>query len=444
MSTHSGAEWWRPDTFVDSDYRSGTIAPARPKAPAGAVPFWALIGFIFILLLAPQSYFPALASLRIALLTAALAMASHLFNSFTHRQPITVLSRELWLVACLVGWAILTVPLSYWPGGSVSFLLDVYFKSLVIFLLLINTVNSVKRVRQIFWALSLMGIPLAVVGVRNYLFGIFEPEGAIQRIIGYDAPLTGNPNDLALTLNLILPLGVALFLLDRRPVVRAALLTIIGLEAVAALLTFSRAGFLTLATLFALYLWKFRHRPERKWVLAVLVPVLVCIPLLVSGYWDRLATITDIDSDKTGSAQERWGDMAAAVGLVLRNPVIGAGVGMDILALNEERGPHWKPVHNVYLEYAVELGVPGLVLFFMLFISCVKSASFVRRRSEQKTAPPELFYLAEGIEISLLAFAVAAFFYPVAYQFYFYNMAGLAIAVRAVYKTGRGYAADAD
>jgi hypothetical protein len=40
-----------------------------------------------------------------------------------------------------------------------------------------------------------------------------------------------------------------------------------------------------------------------------------------------------------------------------------------------------------------------------------------------------VLYLSEAIRVSLLAFAVAAMFYPVAYEFFFYYIAGLAIAL---------------
>ena len=42
--------------------------------------------------------------------------------------------------------------------------------------------------------------------------------------------------------------------------------------------------------------------------------------------------------------------------------VIGAGIGQDILAMNAQRGDDWTQVHNAYLQYAVDLGVPGVVL----------------------------------------------------------------------------------
>jgi O-antigen ligase len=106
---------------------------------------------------------------------------------------------------------------------------------------------------------------------------------------------------------------------------------------------------------------------------------------------------------------------------------MGAGLGMNILVLNASVGATWRAVHNTYLEYAVDLGMPGLVLFVLLLRSCWRSVSAARR-----TASPETAQLAEGIEISLLAFSVAAFFHPAAYEFYFYFVAGLAVAAKVV------------
>jgi O-antigen ligase len=429
MNHNSPAEWWRPGLTLDSGAQSKVIAATKPGAGDSAVPFWTLMIFTFILLVAPQTYFPVLKSLRIALLAAALAIALYLFDRFTHRQRIMKFTREMRITACLVGWAILTVPFSFWPGGSISFLLGFYFKTLTIFWLLSNIMNTLTRLRLVTWGLSLIGALLAISGVKQYLSGNFI---AVDRIVGYDAPLTGNPNDLALMLNLILPLALALFLSNQKPIPRAMLLGIIVLLVVAIILTFSRGGFLTLGMILIMYQWKLRRRPGRGWAVAALVAALVCILSLPSGYMDRLSTIIDVEADPTGSAQERWDDMRAAMNFVLRNPLVGAGVGMNILALNEERGASWRVVHDVYLQYAVDLGVPGLVLFLLLLVGCIKCARFARRHSTGVLTYRELFYLAEGLEVSLVAFWVAGLFHPVAYHVYFYYIAGLAIAAKGV------------
>ena len=426
MGRSTSLEWWR---------REPVVAIPEPGAPGSSVPFWALMTFTSILLLAPQNFLPVLVPFRIALLAAAVGIILHLADRFLHGQPFMIYTREVWITAGIVGWAILTVPLSYWPGGSVSFLLDFYFKTLAIFWLLINTVTTLSRLRQVAWGLSLMGVPLAATGVMNFLSGSFvQAGGEVRRIVGYDAPLTENPNDLALMLNLILPLSVALFLMNRKPVLRGILLGIIALEVMGVIVTFSRAGFLALATTFVMYVWKLRKRPERSWAVAALVLGLLCIPLLPSSYIDRLSTITDITSDPTGSSQARWSDTVSAVSFVARNPIIGAGVGVNGLALNQERGPLWRVIHNVYLEYAVELGIPGLILFLLLLVACLESAAFVQRRSAGVGTFRELFCVAEGIQISLIGFAVAGLFHPGGYHFYFYYLAGLAVAARTVYE----------
>src|SRR2546422_2369411 len=156
MNHNAEAEWWRPAVAVDRGDRGEAHTPAEAQVSASAIPFWALTTFTFILLLAPQSYFPALAPFRIALLTAAVAVITHVYDRLSRRQPIVHLTREMWITLCLVGWAVLTLPMSLRPGGSLSFLFEVYLKTLVAFWLLSHIVNTLVRLRQVAWALSLM------------------------------------------------------------------------------------------------------------------------------------------------------------------------------------------------------------------------------------------------------------------------------------------------
>ena len=119
------------------------------------------MAFTFFLLLAPQALFPALGQFRLALLAAAVAIAGHLLYAVTRQRPIIVLGREVKSAAGLLGLAILSIPFSYWPGGSLSTLVDLYLKSLIIFWLLGSVIISTQRLRQVAWGLSLMTVPLA-------------------------------------------------------------------------------------------------------------------------------------------------------------------------------------------------------------------------------------------------------------------------------------------
>ncbi len=288
--------------------------------------------------------------------------------------------------------------------------------------------TTLGRLRVVAWSLSLMAAALAVNFVRR-----FSADPTASRVYGYAGGLAWNPNDLALTLNLILPLTVALFLISRRPLVRCLLAGLIGLEACAIIATFSRGGFLTLATVFILYLLTLHRQGQRMWVIAALVLAVAGVPLLPAGYLARIGTITDIQADQTGSAQARVGDTRTALTFVLSHPFVGAGLGMNILALNDLRGARWLQVHNAYLEYAMDLGWLGLGLFLLLLTSCIGTAARVRDRCAGLPPLRELVTLADAIRISLVGFSVAALFHPVAYTFYFFLVAGPAVALPCVY-----------
>jgi len=422
--------WWREPSANAAEAVPERRAQLMPELRGSAgFAFWALMGFTFILLLAPQERFPALAPLRIAMLAALLAIAAHGFSRFSRSLPVISFTAPTKILLCLVGWALITAPFSLWPGGSISFLIENFSKTVIVFILLINVVDSRLRLRQISWGLVLMSIPLGVTTIRNFLSGVSLQTG--DRVLGYSSGLTANPNDMALMLNLILPLAVGLLLASERTGMRILLAAIAGLIAISIVATFSRAGFLTLMVTGLTYFWLYRNRKERIWIPVILVLGLFALPFMPSGYVSRISTIVNVEEDSTHSAQTRLEDMKAAARLTIASPIVGSGIGMNVLALNEQRGETWTAVHNVYLQYLVELGVPGLVLFLLLYLNCLRTTGTVLR-SLNGDESGGLFHLAEGLRVSLIAFAVAAFFHPVAYHFYFYYIAGLAIAAQAI------------
>lgn len=423
-------EWWRP------------ARPERPEAgattvvstPAGNVAFRALVAFTAILLLSPQIWFPILGTLRIAFIAAGVAITAHAMEAFEGQQPATPFFREVGLVIALACWSVVTIPVSFWPGGSLEVLTDHYLKAIAFFWLIGTVVTTTERLRVLAWTFVLCAIPLALTGIQHYASGMVMSTGVagLVRVKGYvgGSGLTGNPNDLALMLNLIIPLAIALFMSAKSAGGRWLAATSAALSAGAVILTFSRAGFLTLAAIAILFtLWLFFNRSPGK-AAAILLVALCAIPFLPAGYADRLSTITDIEADKTGSATGRMRDYQVALTVIAHSPIVGAGIGQDVLAMNQSRGDDWVSVHNAFLEYAVDLGLPGAALFIWLYVSCLLSARAVARRAARDPSAGDLMYLAAGVEIALGGFLVAAFFHPIAYQFYFFAIGGLAVALK--------------
>jgi O-antigen ligase len=401
---------------------------------ANVVAFRALVAFTVILLLSPQAWFPALAPLRIAFVAAAITIGAHLLDRLVRRDGAPPFSPEIGIALILVAWAVITVPVSYWIGGSVEVLTNQYLKAIAFFWLVGTLTTTERRLRTIAWTLVLCAIPLAATGLNNYLSGDMVSSGVpgLQRIYGYmgGSGIAANPNDLALMLNLIIPIAAAMMIATKRPAARAVAGLAMLISVAGVIVTFSRAGFLTLmATAVMLLAVLIRRRSGGAATLLVATALLV--PLFVpDAYLARLSTITDIETDKTGSAQGRWQDVIVASGIVAQNPIVGAGIGNDMLALNEYRGKAtFRSVHNAYLQYAVDLGLPGLLLFAWLHIRCFRAARRIERLAQADEALRALGPIAAGIQVSLAAFFVAAMFHPIAYQFYFFTIGGLAVAL---------------
>ncbi len=431
MKLETDPAWWQHDNIEQrtAASRSG----GQSVSSGGRLSFYALYGFTIILLLAPQSYYPALAPFRIAFLAAAIAMIAHIGSQISHGQPIIRANPGIWLVFWLLLWGVFTVPFSIWPGGSVNLILGNYSKTIIVFLLLANVINTLPKLRSICIGLALMAAFLALITIRNYLSNTFIEQG--DRVLGTQGALTGNPNDMALMLNLLLPVSTGLMLASPSGLRRLLLGTLIALQVIAIVLTFSRAGFLALGVTFITYMVLLGRTSQRKWIPVALGVALLAIQYIPATYLDRLSTITNIAEDDSGSAQLRLNDMKLATGLFLSDPLVGTGIGVSVVAMDEARGAYGTEIHNVYLQYAVELGLPGLILFLLLYLSCFRTTSYVMSRhpptSDQDNS---LFYISQGLRVSLITFAVGAFFHPVAYHFYFYYIAGLAIALIAVHE----------
>jgi putative inorganic carbon (hco3(-)) transporter len=427
-SVASETAWWVPASLTAP---SPTVAEDRTTKGAGA--FAGVVAFTIILLLSPQNWFPFLKPLRIAFVAAGLAGASLLWNRWRDGTPLTF-NREILTCFTLLAWAFMTLPLSYWPGGSVATLSNLYMKAVIVFWLLPNVVTTKRRLLYLATVLMLCTLPLAGVAVKNFLSGMFVLQSTVTRIAGYDAGLSGNPNDLALMLNLLIPVGMALFVSARTKWMRMLCIAVIAVDVVGVIVTFSRAGFLALMAIAITYFVTLVRRPgpDRAWAFGMMIIAMFSLPFLPARYISRVSTVTSIDSDTTGSSQERWRDTVAAAHFVAQHPIIGSGIGMDALALNTVRGEQWTQVHNVYLQYAVDLGVPGLALFLLLFYGVLRAASSSRRRLAGLPEHGSLYGLVEALEISLIVFALSGPFYPVAYNFYFYYMGGLALAARSI------------
>src|SRR5205814_1688839 len=132
-------------------------------------------------------WFPPLKSLRIALLTAGVAIGAHVLERTASRRRVTRVRPEMVLALLLAGWACVTVPFSMWPGGSLLELSDRYLKALMFFWMIGTLVTTTRQLRVFAWTLTLCAIPLALVGLYHFRAGMYLTSSVpgIKRIAGY-------------------------------------------------------------------------------------------------------------------------------------------------------------------------------------------------------------------------------------------------------------------
>src|SRR5215218_5506063 len=98
MNIAAPTAWWRPAATVTA------AARLTPIVEREGVAFAALIAFTVILLVSPQAWFPAIKSLRIALLAAGVAIAAHAGSRAFGRTPALPVRREVVLALSLIAW----------------------------------------------------------------------------------------------------------------------------------------------------------------------------------------------------------------------------------------------------------------------------------------------------------------------------------------------------
>ena len=120
------------------------FAPTRgwPKPTRKSSPFSGLVAFTFILFVAPQNFIPALEPLMLAKLAVAFAAIGFVMNRTMTGRALTVMTSPVKWALGLAAIAFLSIPAGFWPGGSVNVYIDLFGKSVLVFLLVANVVDT--------------------------------------------------------------------------------------------------------------------------------------------------------------------------------------------------------------------------------------------------------------------------------------------------------------
>lgn len=389
-------------------------------------PFVTLLLFLLVLLTRPAEFIPAIAPLQVAKVCALGSLALFILGKLVRRDISWATSRQnRWLIL-LAGAVTISSVLGTHSARSLQIVQDIFLKILILYLLVLNLVDTPKRAIALQLVIAVADAFLGGYAIYAKMTGTATIEGTRAAAVG----LLGDPNDLALALLMSFPFLLSACI-ETRGGRRAAFVVLLALVFGGIIATQSRGGILGLgAGLFFLL----KHRIKSKAVVYGAVGLAVAGLVTVMGVKSRQGLGSGgIDE----SAQGRIDAWESGLRMFKAHPLFGVGVeafpaNYQLYAVNPV---DWrqKATHNTYIQALAETGMAGIVPFMMLLGLSVRAAS--RLPKDQAPRGLERALLASQLP-NMVGVLVSAFFLSMAWSWFPYIL----IAQQAAYERTFGAA----
>jgi O-Antigen ligase len=401
-------------------------AAHRLSTPRGStVAYAGLILFTVLLYLRPNDLLP-IGTFPIVKIMTIGTLAAFFVERFLQGGPLSVMPRPFKYLLALGVLTVLSIPFGLDPSNSFTAFTDVFLKTLLVFLLMINVVTSFRRLRLMMEVTVLSGAFVAVLSLSDYVQGKNLVEGL--RATGAVGGIFDNPNDLALAMNVLFPLAIGLGLSRPSPFSKLLYLVCAALFAVTSAVTYSRAGLLTMVIVGVFLLVKVRRRYPAAWAVGALAAAV----LFVSSP-GRVFTLFEGAAGTTSAAESataRWELVKRSIEVAGANPIrwtFGVGIGNFHIVSHHEFSNH-----NAFLQVFNEVGLPAMIFYILFLFSVFRITGVLSKRYRKARGYRQVWLTATAIQTSLVAYAVGSFFASVAFLWYVYYPAAFAVCLQRI------------
>ena len=352
---------------------------------------------------------------KIAMVVALLAYRSNIKAYGGPHNDLTAMPQFKYIMAifCL---ALVGAPFGDWPADSLDAVFNSFLKLIIFIYLLVKCVADEGALLQVIWSLCLSAVALSTAALLNPL----KTDGRVYVSDTYD------PNDLALTLCVILPL---MFYLQENStgVKRIFILAAMAMLGLVVIKTGSRGGLITLCAISALLLYQKGPRYAVKRIPLILVFAVIFMLTAPREQLDRMLSVFGLQSDayQTAPADDRIVLWKLTQNVMLENPLLGCGMGQLSNANGRAAGGNWHTAHNAYLQVGAELGVFGLWSFLAMLFFSWRSL----RRERYGFQRP---WIVDGLSASLLGLCVGSMFLSWAFTTATYFIVALTVVVHKI------------
>ncbi|MCC7306947.1 MAG: hypothetical protein IT173_05235 [Acidobacteria bacterium] len=383
--------------------------------------------FTLVLYFRPYELIPGLAGFnQMALLAAVATLLIYLPSQIAVEGSITALPIEVKCILFITAWALLTIPLARNPGLAWATFNDTFIKVVLMFIVMVNTLRTERRIKGLMWLGVAVGIMLSLQAVDLYMNGEFRTEG--YRVSVDFGGMFGNPNDMSVHLVIFIPIAVALGAAARNWVTKLIFFAGAAIMTAGSLVTQSRGAFLGLIAVAAVLVWKLGRLHRLRTTVIAAAAGGMAILLAPGEYGLRILSIFIPSLDPVGSASQRTELLIRSIWVTLRNP-LGIGIGNFEIV-----GVYNLGTHNAFTQVSSELGWLAFAAYLIILLSPIRKLNVMERRLFAQSDYTWLYYLSIGVQASIAGYFVSSFFSSLAYNWYVYYPVAYAIGIRRIYQ----------
>ena len=379
--------------------------------------------------------FPALESIRPALITGAIAILIYLLDRRSERRLKRLWTSPTAWLAALVVWMVFSVPGALVRSTSLDLVLNNFLKTALMYVVIAGAVRGFRDVERL--AVVYFAGAAVYAGVIVTRFDLTGGEGwRLGHLYYYDA------NDFATFAVTALPLGLYCVAAARHLYTRALGCIALALLAVAFVWTGSRGGFIAFLAVVLYIVLRYRTVPLVWRAAGMGLVAIVVVAAASERYWSQMSTIlsdTDYNRTEETGRMQIW---SRGIGYALSHPVLGVGpdnfpAAEGLLAPFASRqqlgvGVRWNAAHNSYIQVAAELGLPGLLFFIGFLVSTLAALRRAMSRARAVDPSSRVPQLAQALTGALIGFMVGAFFLSLAYAEMLYTLVALSVGLHKV------------
>ena len=386
------------------------------------------------------------------------------------RQPV-IITPTFYALVFFLAANLFSATTSSSPDVAMNSVITLVGEGLLIYFLVSNAIRTVAHAQMAIWVLVAASVVMAGLSIHQEATEAYrDPYLGFSQTTRLEDPVTaevrpdsrprmmgpiGEQNRYAQILLVVLPL--ALFGMNiRHPLwgrlvpALAAVLILGGI-----FLTFSRGAAVALGLLMVVLV--IRRYVRFSHMIAIVGAFVLTVVIIAPEFLGRVesigsasALVSEGGEDPDGAILGRATSNVAALLVFADYPIFGVGPGVYPVDYSVEYAnelglryfTNTRRAHNMYLEWAADLGVLGLTAGVALLVVTLVPLARLRtfwqgRRSDYAT-------LAGAVSLAVIAYAVSAIFLHLSYLRYFFTLLALANSVIWILERERNVLPGAD